>query len=59
MKPKKNDTTQATKQEAHMANTVASERRCGSLLRVEIWILGSSLDWDIGLMCHKSDGYGQ
>lgn len=56
MKPKKDDTTQATKQEAHMANTVASERRCGSLLRVEIWILGSSLDWDIGLMCHKSDG---
>lgn len=30
MKPKKNDTTQATKQEAHMANAAASGLRCGS-----------------------------
>lgn len=40
MKPKKNGTTQATKQEAHMVNAVASRLRCESLLSIEIWILG-------------------
>lgn len=59
MKPKKNDTSQTVKQDAHMADAVASGLRCGSLLRVAIWILRLSLGKDVRLMCHKSDRCGQ
>lgn len=59
MKPKKNDKSQTIKQDAHMADSVASGLRFGSLLRLVIWILRLSLAKDVRLMCHKSDRCGQ